>query len=519
MTLDDILKQLTDVGDQKDAIINEAVNATKHMKWVPNPGPQTDAYFTEADEVFYGGQAGGGKSDLLLGLALNEHTKSLILRKTYKEAKGLVERLVEIVGTEAGLNRSLGEFRIGNQLIETGGCENPGDEQKYKGRPHDLKGFDEISDFAEHQYKFICGWNRSAKPGQRCRIFATGNPPTTPEGLWVLKHWGAWLDPDHPNPAQPGELRWYTTGDNGEEIEVDGPGPHMLRGEPIYARSRTFIPAKLSDNPDLAASGYDATLAALPEELRSAYRDGVFTTAMKDDAYQVIPTAWVQMAFARWTPNPPPGVPQTAIGADVAQNGDDKTVLAPRHGSWYDKLTVIDGKDTPDGESVAGRVVAMRRDMCPVVVDVGGGWGAAAAIKLAENGVEVHDYMGVKAYKGSSKCGKFKFTNIRTAAYWAMREALDPAQPGGSQIALNRDSVLLADLCAPRYKTTPRGIVITSKEDVVKQIGRSPDRGDAVVMAWWKGVKQENIKGGWTGRGTKRSTTANMSPRSSRRRH
>jgi hypothetical protein len=32
------------------------------MVWVPNPGPQTDAYLSEADILLYGGQAGGGKS-------------------------------------------------------------------------------------------------------------------------------------------------------------------------------------------------------------------------------------------------------------------------------------------------------------------------------------------------------------------------------------------------------------------------------------------------------------------------
>jgi hypothetical protein len=39
---------------------------------------------------------------------------------------------------------------------------------------------------------------------------------------------------------------------NGEDREVDGPGPHMIDGEAVYARSRTFIRATLSDNPDLA---------------------------------------------------------------------------------------------------------------------------------------------------------------------------------------------------------------------------------------------------------------------------
>lgn len=40
-------------------------------QWRPLPGPQTMAYSSPADELFYGGAAGGGKTDLLLGVARN----------------------------------------------------------------------------------------------------------------------------------------------------------------------------------------------------------------------------------------------------------------------------------------------------------------------------------------------------------------------------------------------------------------------------------------------------------------
>ena len=36
--------------------------------WVPQDGPQCAAYASKADILFYGGSAGGGKTDLLLGL-------------------------------------------------------------------------------------------------------------------------------------------------------------------------------------------------------------------------------------------------------------------------------------------------------------------------------------------------------------------------------------------------------------------------------------------------------------------
>jgi hypothetical protein len=57
-------------------------------------------------------------------------------------------------------------------------------------------------------------------------VLGLWNPP---EGFWVVKYWGPWLDKTHPNPAKPGELRWFTTV-AGEDREVDGPGPHLIEG-------------------------------------------------------------------------------------------------------------------------------------------------------------------------------------------------------------------------------------------------------------------------------------------------
>ena len=49
------------------------------------------------------------------------------------------------------------------------------------------------------------------------------------------------------------------------------------------------------------------------------------------------------------------------------------------------------------------------------------------------------------------------------------------------------DSMLMADLCTPTFKIERGEICIESKEDVCARLGRSTDRGDAVVMAWSAG--------------------------------
>lgn len=500
-SLDEILAALDALPTEEQArLLDEANRVVGSAPWVPNPGPQTDAYFCEADELFYGGQAGGGKSALVIGLATTAHRRSLILRRTNKEARGFVEEIAGVLGTRDGFNGQDDLWRLPDgRTIEIGGCQLEEDKQKYKGRAHDLKAFDEIADFTESQYEFISTWNRSTAPGQRCRVVVTGNPPTNAEGLWVIRRWAAWLDPSHPDPAKPGELRWYTAGPDGKEMEVDGPGPHMVNGESVIARSRTFIPAKLSDNPDLARTNYGVVLAALPEELRAAYRDGRFDLGLKDQPYQAIPTAWIKAAMARWTEKAPSGIPMCALAVDCSGGGEDPMMIARRHDGWYDKLVEIPGKEIPAeraGSYAGGLVISYRRDNALVVVDMGGGYGGPLYEHLSDNQINVTGYKGGSKGVGRTKDGQLGFYNARSAAIWRFREALDPDQPGGSKIMLPPDNELLAELSAPSYEVKKTQIQVESKESVCKRIGRSTNKADAVVMAWAKGLKSENVPQG-----------------------
>jgi hypothetical protein len=530
--LDDILKTLgaLDTKDQQDAK-QMALEATKDMRWVPNPGPQTEAYFTEADETFYGGSAGGGKSALINGLAKNEHNRTLILRQFREDAKKLAE--AELIGRildgdKSGWNGSDLIYREDGRLIQYGGCDHEDDKQRYKGDPHDLICWDEVSDFSETQYKFVNIWNRSAKHGQRCRIVATGNPPTTAAGLWVVRRWAAWLDPEHPNPAKPGELRWFVVGANDEDLEVDGLGPHEFEWshKPIMARSRTFIPAKLQDNPDLMDDGhYETMLDSLPKELRDAYRDGQFKIVLEDQAKQLIPAAWVKAAQDRWTPQPPEGIPMCSMGVDVAQGGKDGNVLAPRHDGWFAPLVKIPGRETPLGTDLLGPIMANRRDNAKIILDVGGGYGSDTYKSLIDNSIPVKPHKGGTESNRKSECGLYRFFNYRAEVWYRFREALNPARPGGSRIALPSDTALFADLTAILFtiEKSARGLIVKlePKTKLCGRIGRSPDHGDAVVNAWSDGDKIENSYGIWEKNkrsGTmNRQTKAIMSTRRTRR--
>ena len=371
-------------------------------------------------------------------------------------------------------------------VIDLGHCEHEGNKEDYQGVPHDLKAFDEITQFTESQYTYIIGWNRSANPKQRCRVVCTGNPPSTAEGQWVIRRWGPWLDPTHPNPAKPGELRFFTTID-GEDTEVDEDyvGP---KGE--RPRSRTFIPSSLEDNPDLADTGYAATIEAMPEPLRTMLREGRFDVGQQDDRWQVIPSDWIRQAQARWKPDGWRGLKMTAIGVDIAQGGKDGSSFAPRYGTWFAPLIRKKGVETPDGPSIGAVVLVTRRDGAVAVLDVGGGYGGDAKRFLSENNVVVAGFNGAHASTARTADKALGFKNKRAEAIWRFREALDPGQEGGSPIALPPDPMLVADLVSYRWKPVGAGNVqIESKEEIRKRIGRSPDDGDATIMSWSEGQR------------------------------
>ena len=80
-SLDEYLVRLGAMPPEKvDQLFCHAHDIVGHRVWHPNPGPQTEAYFCEADLLLYGGAGGGGKTDLLGGLALTRHLRSLLLR-------------------------------------------------------------------------------------------------------------------------------------------------------------------------------------------------------------------------------------------------------------------------------------------------------------------------------------------------------------------------------------------------------------------------------------------------------
>lgn len=339
----------------------------------------------------------------------------------------------------------------------------------------------------EKLISFHLGWVRTAKQDQRTRVVLASNPPTTSVGEWLVPWFRPWLDPTHPKPARDGELRWYAKTPDGEHVEVDGPEPIQFPGaeNSVKPMSRTFIRAKLADNPYYARTDYAAKLDQMDEPYRSAMRDGNFMAMRRDQEDQVIPTLWVVEAQKRWTKQIPKGVRMSAMGVDVGAGGFDRVVLAMRYDTWFAPLIVVKGKDAPDGSSQAGLIGRYRRDNCPIVVDTGGGYGGDVCSVMKGNGVTVQRFNGSESAVSKTRDGSGRsFENRRAEAWWRFREALNPDQKGGSVICLPDDMELRAELTAVTFKPDTRDVQLEKKIDVKKRLGRSPDKADAVVMAW-----------------------------------
>ncbi len=472
--------------------------------WRAQVGRQSEAADSLAFVTGYGGAAGGGKSDLIAGLALTEHKRTAIFRREKAQTEGIVQRLTEILGGTDGYNSQKSAWRVGDRLIEFAGLDNPTDHQKWQGRPHDLKAYDEVTEQREAQVRFTMGWTRSNDPKQRCRVLMTFNPPTTAEGQWVLRYFAPWLDDKYPNPAKPGELRWFTT-IKGEDVEVMDDRQFVLfKGEPVYdydpsefspekiitPRSRTFIPSRVTDNYFYVRSGYIQTLQSLPEPLRSQMLEGDFKAGVSDDPWQVIPSAWIDAAMARWKPKEAKGI-MDSIGADIAAGGKDSMIIYPRHGNWFDNAQETPGHEIPQdraGPIAAGKIIVARKDRAVVHADVIG-WGLSCCNFLTENEVQT---VAVNFANGSSERtldGKLSFANMRAQVIWRMREALDPEN--GEAIELPPDPKLKADLTSYTWELRSTGIFIMPKDEQKKKLGRSPDRGDACCLANMRTIKQE----------------------------
>jgi len=220
-------------------------------------------------------------------------------------------------------------------------------------------------------------------------------------------------------------------------------------------------------------------------ENSAIYQNRVLGEFASSDEDGVIPLAWVELANERWRQwddaGKPLDEPMTTVGVDVARYGDDKTVFALRYGKIIIELRKHSKMDTME---TTGLVTGILRNGGKAIVDVIG-IGAGVVDRLRELKMQVEPFTASAKTGLRDKSGEMGFVDVRSAAWWNLREMLDPA--GGEDIALPPDDDLTGDLVAPKWKPQSGGrIKVESKEEIRKRIKRSTDCADAVIQAFWK---------------------------------
>lgn len=212
------------------------------------------------------------------------------------------------------------------------------------------------------------------------------------------------------------------------------------------------------------------------------YANRVLGEFHSSDSDSVIPLSWVEAANERWHDWNDSGridVPgRKILGTDVARGGADLTVVAERQGWVVIRLTEFNLADTVKIADEAQRLAPNQTDLH--VVDVIG-VGAGVVDTLRNRKVNVIAFNASRKNLMRDRSGEIGFANNRSAMWWKMREALDPAF--GPTLALPPHDQLTADLTAPKYRITPNSkYQVESKDDIRERLGRSTDFGDAVCQ-------------------------------------
>lgn len=194
----------------------------------------------------------------------------------------------------------------------------------------------------------------------------------------------------------------------------------------------------------------------------------------------------------------PAGQPVEA-GIDVGAGGD-RTVIRERRGLRAGReLEFID----PDPIRTAGELTLALREwgIQKVKIDSTGiGWGLAGTLKEASSrhnptGSRSHDaeVVAVNFGAGPTEGYEDKYLNKRAEIWWGGRERSRPGVEAWDLAEVEDD--VLNELCSSKYVVldSKGKIKIEPKADQIKRLGFSPDRAEALLLAFFETVTVAEI--------------------------
>lgn len=227
-------------------------------------------------------------------------------------------------------------------------------------------------------------------------------------------------------------------------------------------------------------------------EMSMMYQNRVLGNFAQEEADSLIPLYWVELAMQRWHERTHRGLgPLTQLGVDVARMGGDKTVLAKRHDMTIAPLEKHGKFDTMQTTGLVVHHLVANPNLACVIDAIGVGAGVFdRATEQFPNNANLTSFHPQEKTHFRDATDEWEFADVYSAAWWNLREMLDPDNPRKlpELLALPPDEDLPAELTKPKWKTMSNGkIWVQRKEETKEELGRSPDSADAVVMCAWEG--------------------------------
>lgn len=311
----------------------------KLTHYIPHtPTPKQAAFLLlDCEEAFYGGAAGGGKSDALLMAALQyvdvKGYNAILFRKTFADLskpEALIDRARQwltpaIHNGEVKWNDkekafyfydAYGKHRDIRSRLQFGYLESENDKYNYQGGEYQFIGFDELCHISQSNYTYLFSRLRKLK-GVNVPLRARGasNPPGEGQGRWIYDKFV------NPKTVEPGTV---------------------------------FIPAGLSDNPFIDRESYEKNLDKLDPVTRAQLKDGNWTISRKGNMFKEewieevysIPEGARQVRFWDMASTKDPKVsanrnkdPDYTAGAKIYEKNGIYYIADLKHGRWSSNET------------------------------------------------------------------------------------------------------------------------------------------------------------------------------------
>ena len=285
----------------------------------------------DSEELMYGGQAGGGKSDALLMSALQyvteENYSALLLRRTYQDLSqpnAIMDRCQKWLypftndGTVHWNNQTKTFTFPSGATLSFGYLSHDNDLNQYQGSELQFVGFDELTQFTEKQYKYLHSRLRKLKNSNIPIRMRSGTNPGGRGHEWVKKRF-------------------------------------IVDGSPC-----PFIQSSFKDNLYLDTEQYEKQLDKLDELTKLQLKDGdwdaVITEGLLANRSQLEKQIIHPSEYEDWNPV------FCTIGIDPASTGDDKFAMSCLVYFENEKIVLVDMDATPSAQTEERLIQFIRRN-------------------------------------------------------------------------------------------------------------------------------------------------------------